>query len=93
MSDIDRSAKEVYNKLQNRSSQASTEEIRELVREHFPTEGLAERVQSHMSNDPEISAMEVTEKWFRKALPIEYDGPDIHSLIEDFTEEVYEESN
>lgn len=93
MSDIDRSAKEVYNKLQNRSNQASTEEIRELVSEHFPTEGLAGRAQSHISSDPEISAMEVTEKWFQKALPTEYDGPDIHSLIEDFTEEVYEESN
>lgn len=90
MSTANRSAKEVYNKLQNRSEQASLKELRSLVEEHFPAEALAEKAHEHYANNLEVAVMETTEDWFQTALTIDYDGPEIHEMIEDYTEEVYE---
>lgn len=92
MSNATRSAKKVYNKLQERSDKASVKEIQSIVDEHFPTEELAEKAHDHIANDLEVSVMETTEDWFQTALTLEHDGPEIHKMIEDYTEDVYEEA-
>lgn len=92
MSEGSRSAKAVYNKLQDRDEKVSTTELRSIVEQHFPTEYLAEKAENHSADHMEVSVMEVTEEWSREALPREYDDPEIHKIIGDFTEEVHEEA-